>query len=86
MIFMLMYLPTNKSFQYVFKQKDLNLRLRRWLELLKNYDMSVFITLTKKMWWWIFLVGYQWIVVLILRMVRRSWFEMFMYWPDWVFD
>ncbi|WMV55083.1 hypothetical protein MTR67_048468, partial [Solanum verrucosum] len=29
------------SFQYVFSQKDLNLRQRRWLELLKDYNMSV---------------------------------------------
>ncbi|WMV50963.1 hypothetical protein MTR67_044348, partial [Solanum verrucosum] len=29
-----------KSLQYVFSQKDLNLRQRRWLELLKDYDMS----------------------------------------------
>ena len=27
--------------QYVFTQRELNLRQRRWLELLKNYDMSV---------------------------------------------
>ncbi|WMV41732.1 hypothetical protein MTR67_035117 [Solanum verrucosum] len=31
----------HKSLQYVFNQKDLNLRQRRWLELLKYYDMSV---------------------------------------------
>ncbi|WMV28846.1 hypothetical protein MTR67_022231, partial [Solanum verrucosum] len=30
-----------KSLQYMFSQKDLNLRQRRWLELLKDYDMSV---------------------------------------------
>ena len=30
-----------KSVQYVFNQKELNLRKRRWLELLKDYDMSV---------------------------------------------
>ncbi|WMV08774.1 hypothetical protein MTR67_002159, partial [Solanum verrucosum] len=30
-----------KSLQYVFSQKDFNLRQRRWLELLKNYDISV---------------------------------------------
>ena len=30
-----------KSLQYVFTQRELNLRQRRWLELLKNYDMSV---------------------------------------------
>ncbi|WMV45601.1 hypothetical protein MTR67_038986, partial [Solanum verrucosum] len=31
----------HKSLQYVFTQKDLNLRRRRWLEFLKDYDMSV---------------------------------------------
>ena len=31
----------HKSIQYVFTQKELNLRQRRWLELLKHYDMSV---------------------------------------------
>src|SRR5688572_31137563 len=30
-----------KSLQYVFTQKDLNLRQMRWLELLKDYDISV---------------------------------------------
>ena len=31
----------HKSLQYVFTQKELNLRQRRWLELLKDYDMNV---------------------------------------------
>src|SRR5687767_15672439 len=31
----------HKSLQYVFTQRDLNFRQRRWLELLKDYDMSV---------------------------------------------
>ena len=31
----------NKTLQYVFTHKDLNLRHRRWLELLNNYDMSI---------------------------------------------
>ncbi|XP_069144489.1 uncharacterized protein [Solanum lycopersicum] len=31
----------HKSFQYVFTQRELNLRQRRWLELLKDYDMNV---------------------------------------------
>ena len=31
----------HKSLQYVFTQRDLNLRQSRWLELLKDYDMSV---------------------------------------------
>ncbi|WMV46653.1 hypothetical protein MTR67_040038 [Solanum verrucosum] len=29
------------SLQYVFNQKELNLKQRRWLELLKDYDMSI---------------------------------------------
>ena len=32
----------NKSLQYVLTQKELNLRHRRWLELLKDYDLSIF--------------------------------------------
>ena len=31
----------HKSLQNVFTQKELNLRQRRWLELLKDYDMSI---------------------------------------------
>ncbi|WMV25803.1 hypothetical protein MTR67_019188 [Solanum verrucosum] len=31
----------HKSLQYVFNQNDLNLNQRRWIELLKDYDISV---------------------------------------------
>ena len=31
----------HKSLQYMFTQRDLNLRQRRWLELLKDYNMNV---------------------------------------------
>ena len=31
----------HKSLQYVLTQKELNLRQRRWLELLNDYDMSI---------------------------------------------
>ena len=31
----------HKSLQYIFKQKDLNLRQRRWLELLNDYDIDI---------------------------------------------
>ena len=31
----------HKSLQYVFTQKELNLHQKRWLEFLKDYDMSV---------------------------------------------
>ena len=30
----------NKNLQYVFTQKELNLRQRRWLKLLNDYDMN----------------------------------------------
>ncbi|KAH0738137.1 hypothetical protein KY290_036842 [Solanum tuberosum] len=39
-VFMWMCSPIT-SLQYVFSQKELNLRQRRWLELLKDYDMSI---------------------------------------------
>ncbi|WMV58863.1 hypothetical protein MTR67_052248, partial [Solanum verrucosum] len=31
----------HKSLEYVFSRKDLNLHQKRWLEILKDYDMSV---------------------------------------------
>ena len=31
----------HRSLQYVFTQRELNLRQWRWLELLKDYDMNV---------------------------------------------
>ena len=31
----------HKSLKYLFTQKELNLRQRRWLELLKDYDISI---------------------------------------------
>ena len=31
----------HKSLQYVFTQKEFNLRQRRWIEFLRDYDMSV---------------------------------------------
>ena len=37
----------HKSFQYVFTQKELNLKQRNWLELLKDYDMSILYHLCK---------------------------------------
>ena len=30
----------HKSLKYIFTQKDLNLRQRRWLELIKDYDLN----------------------------------------------
>ena len=31
----------HKSLKYIFTQKELNLRKRRWLELIKDYDMRL---------------------------------------------
>jgi hypothetical protein len=31
----------HKSLQYIFTQRDLNLRQRRWLELIKDYDLGI---------------------------------------------
>ncbi|WMV50712.1 hypothetical protein MTR67_044097 [Solanum verrucosum] len=35
-------LAYHKRIQYVFTPKELNLRQRRWIEFLKDYDMNVF--------------------------------------------
>jgi hypothetical protein len=32
----------HKSLKYIFTQKDLNLRQRRWLELIKDYDFEIY--------------------------------------------
>jgi hypothetical protein len=31
----------HKSLKYIFTQKELNMRQKRWLELIKDYDMSL---------------------------------------------
>jgi hypothetical protein len=31
----------HKSLKYIFTQADLNMRQRRWLELIKDYDLQV---------------------------------------------
>jgi hypothetical protein len=31
----------HKSLKYIFTQKELNMKQRRWLELIKDYDMSL---------------------------------------------
>ncbi|XP_019262485.1 PREDICTED: uncharacterized protein LOC109240317 [Nicotiana attenuata] len=37
----------HRSLQHLFKQKDLNLRQRRWLEILKDYDITILFPLGK---------------------------------------
>jgi hypothetical protein len=31
----------HKSLKFIFKQPDMNLRQRRWLELIKDYDLGI---------------------------------------------
>ena len=31
----------HKSLKYLFTQKELNMRQRRWLELIKDYDLEI---------------------------------------------
>jgi hypothetical protein len=31
----------HKSLKYIFTQKELNMRQRRWIELIKDYDLSI---------------------------------------------
>src|SRR4051812_25602747 len=31
----------HKSLKYIFTQKEINIRQRRWLELIKDYDLSL---------------------------------------------
>jgi hypothetical protein len=31
----------HKSLKYIFMQSDLNLKQRRWLELIKDYDLGI---------------------------------------------
>ena len=32
----------HKSLKYIFTQPDLNMRQRRWLELIKDYDLQIY--------------------------------------------
>ncbi|WMV19198.1 hypothetical protein MTR67_012583, partial [Solanum verrucosum] len=45
------YVFTNhRSLQHVFTQNDLNLRQRRWMELLKDYDVTIQYIRARPMW------------------------------------
>ena len=41
----------HKSLKYVFTQKELNLRQRRWLELMKDYQLEILYYPGKAKWW-----------------------------------
>jgi hypothetical protein len=40
----------HKSLKYIFTQNDLNLRQRRWLELIKDYDLEIHYHPGRQMW------------------------------------
>jgi hypothetical protein len=40
----------HKSLKYIFTQANLNMRQRRWLELIKDYDLEVHYIQAKPMW------------------------------------
>ena len=41
----------HKSLKYLFTQKELNMRQRRWLELIKDYDCTINYHSAKQMLW-----------------------------------
>jgi hypothetical protein len=41
----------HKSLKYIFTQSELNMRQRRWLELIKDYDLEIHYHPGKPMWW-----------------------------------
>ena len=40
----------HKSLKYIFIQRDLNMRQRKWMEFLKDYDFTLHTTLVRQMW------------------------------------
>ncbi|KAK1677501.1 hypothetical protein QYE76_038349 [Lolium multiflorum] len=40
----------HKSLKYIFTQKELNMRQRRWIELIKDYDMEIHYHPARRMW------------------------------------
>ena len=47
----------HKSLKYIFTQRDLNMRQRRWIEYLKDYDFTLHYHPSKAMWWLMHLAG-----------------------------
>jgi len=41
----------HKSLKYLFDQKELNLKQRRWMEFLKDYNFQLVYHLWKKLMW-----------------------------------
>ena len=67
----------------MFTQRELNLRQRRWLELLKDYDMSVLYHPGKSNVMADVLSRVYMGSVLHVVSVRKSWLVMYIVWLDW---
>jgi hypothetical protein len=58
----------HKSLKYIFTQADLNMRQRRWLELIKDYDLEVHYHLAKLMWLQMHLAARRIVIAYPLRL------------------
>ena len=47
----------HKSLKYIFTQRDLNMRQRRWMEFLEDYDFTCITIPVRQMWWLMYSVG-----------------------------
>lgn len=72
-----------KSLQYVFSQRDLNLRKKIWLKLLMDYDMSVLYYPYKANILADTLSRVSWVLSLMLMIERKSWSKRPTVWPGW---
>jgi hypothetical protein len=41
----------HKSLKYIFTKSELNMRQRRWLELIKDYELEIHYHQERLMWW-----------------------------------
>jgi hypothetical protein len=65
----------HKSLKYIFTQKDLNLRQRRWLELIKDYDLETHYHPVKTTYKRSQLAEYIWLGLCLYTMYRRRLFR-----------
>ena len=47
----------HKSLKYIFTQRDLNMRQRKWMEYLEDYDFTLHYHPGKEMWWLMHSIG-----------------------------
>ena len=47
----------HKILKYICMQRDLNMRQRRWMEFLEDYDFALHYHLVRQMWWLMHSIG-----------------------------